>query len=635
MSGLFLVFNREGAPVERAVVEEMAARLQHRGPDGFDVKRHEFVAAGHLHFWTTPEEVGECQPLSTADGRFMLLFDGRLDNRPELLADLGFTHPEDRRLSDAALLLAAFERWEEHCFERLLGPAALVIYDHLERRVVAMRDPLGDRGLFYYLDHQVLVIASEPYAVLAHPNVSGDLDKTSLAFYFIERAPTSGRTFFKAVNELPGAHTLVVTPTSAEVRRYWDPAALSRLHCRSDDEYAAHYRDLFTASVRSRLRAVGEPAVLMSGGLDSSSVAAVAAGEINSSAPLRTVSFIFNELTSCDERRYIDEITRSYNTEPVYVNGDDAWPLRDWQFRVVNPNFPETDPFHLLLERSFEAARLAGSRVVLSGMFSDHFYSGWEDWLADLLFSGRLLETARSVQQIARQRGLRRLSASPSLRRLGRRLLEHLPASQRVLRTQDARPPAWLTPPAADIIMAAAAHARATHPLRNAAILSGEATQVALSAHFYASQHAIDVRYPYRDRRLVEFMLALPAHQLYRFGVTRPIQRRGMLGILPEAIRTRPDKVALWPLLHRGIAEKEWPMVQAWMSFPDTLWRSFIEPNTFSSHQVVQGPPAPDLEGKLITLFRCLAAGAWESSLPFRIFSFHPAGFIQNQKVDL
>src|SRR5581483_6582790 len=100
MSGFILVFNRERVPVEPTVMARMMAALAHRGPDGADTCLSTAVGLGHLHFWTTPEEVGERQPLADASGRVHLVFDGRLDNRKELLGTLACANP---KASDAAL----------------------------------------------------------------------------------------------------------------------------------------------------------------------------------------------------------------------------------------------------------------------------------------------------------------------------------------------------------------------------------------------------------------------------------------------------------------------------------------------------------------------------------------------------
>ena len=111
MSGFALVFHRDGSPAGRAVLGSMMAALAHRGPDGADVADFGFAALGHQHSWTTPEEEGERQPLAGPQTPFAVALDGRIDNRPELLAALGRDDADGRARSDAELLRLAFERW--------------------------------------------------------------------------------------------------------------------------------------------------------------------------------------------------------------------------------------------------------------------------------------------------------------------------------------------------------------------------------------------------------------------------------------------------------------------------------------------------------------------------------------------
>ena len=184
----------------------MIKALSVRGPDGCDQLVRGWIGLGHQHFWTTPESSGERQPLSDVRAEVVLVFDGRLDNREELLATLDVKHLDSRGVpSDAELVLAAYQRWGEEFCGHLIGPGALVIVDLERRQVLCARDPLGDRTLFYNLDHSRLLVASEESGLLAHPEVGADFDETHLACFFALRVPSGGSTFFQQVRELlPG-----------------------------------------------------------------------------------------------------------------------------------------------------------------------------------------------------------------------------------------------------------------------------------------------------------------------------------------------------------------------------------------------------------------------------------------------
>ena len=123
--------------------------LSHRGPDGRDSLDRDQVAMGHWHFWTTPEEVGEHQPLRIPDLPYTIVMDGRLDNRSDLIHLLDLDSAEASLLSDANLALRAYAHWGEDCFSRFIGEFSMVIYDPINHEVICARDPMGNRTMFY------------------------------------------------------------------------------------------------------------------------------------------------------------------------------------------------------------------------------------------------------------------------------------------------------------------------------------------------------------------------------------------------------------------------------------------------------------------------------------------------------
>jgi asparagine synthase (glutamine-hydrolysing) len=340
-SAFALLFHRDGAAADPAGLGAVLRSLAHRGPDGCDLWTRGPFALGHQRFWTTPEEVGERQPLAGTGGRCRLLFDGRLDNRQELAAALGL-EADGGAFSDAALVLRAYERWQERSLERLLGPFALAVVDLPERRVLLGRDALGDRTLFYVLRPELLAVASEESALLALPGVSSRLEEESLARFFAVQAPASGATFFAAVRELPPAHGIAVEGTRVRAWRHWEAGPEPRLRLRGDREYAERFAATLAAAVRCRLRSTAPVAVMMSGGLDSTAVAALAARERRGggAGEVRTLSWTFDELAECDERRYMDAVVERWGLPALRFCGDDAWPLAHPESWPRNPNTP-------------------------------------------------------------------------------------------------------------------------------------------------------------------------------------------------------------------------------------------------------------------------------------------------------
>ena len=572
MSGLLLIHHRDGRPVERPLAARLLAALDHRGPDGRDVCWEPGTALGHQHFWTTPEEIGERQPLGDAARGVHLALDGRLDNREELLAAL----PDEpgAELSDAALVLRAYLAWGEEFLGRLLGPLAVVVLDLQRRRVVCGRDALGDRSLFYYLDRHLFAVASEAHALLGHPSVSSRLDEATVARFYALRAPAHGASFFADLRELPPAHGLSVGPEDIRQWRHWSPRVEATPRRRSDADHVAEFRSVLRESVRCRLRADGPSAVLMSGGLDSTSVAALAAREMASGGPRRrllAVSWVFDELTSIDERPYMDAVVADAGLATLRFAGDDAWPLADPDTWPHRPDAPLEGLYRRLHERAYAATAGAGRRVLLTGEYGDNLYSGGADWLSDLIREGRWLTTGRGLVA-----GLARENRGAPGATLGTAVIRALGGRRPGPQADD-----WLTPEAhalahRDGDESAPTGLTAGRRERWHSLLDSRGSQAVSAETAVSARAGVELRRPYRDRRLVELCLGLPAHLVFRPGWLKWILRQAMTGLLPEAVLRRRHGSSLYPLCRRGLVEREAATANALLSSPDAVWPRYV-----------------------------------------------------------
>ena len=604
MSGIIFEYRRDGAPAERSVAARMLDRLDHRGLDGQRLIVKDRVSLGCRHFWTTPEEVGEQQPV--ASGGRLLAFDGRLDNREDLLRALDHDDSEHRLLSDARIVLEGFQAWGSDCFERLLGPFAIILWDAPTRTVFAVRDGLGDRTLFYSLDPRRLVIASEEHALLAHPEISSRLDEGRIAQYFAIRVPADDSTFFADISELRPGEVLAVTEVEQQSRRCWNPQATPGIGRLSDGDCVDRYRELLTEAVRCRLRSITPPAVIMSGGLDSTSIAAIGARELAATGadhPLRAVSWVFDELHECDERPFMDAVIAHCGLEAWRVLGDDAWPLANSAFLSRNPSSPEQNPYRELKERAHKRAADAGSRVALSGASADVFSSGTGAWFWDLLRGGRLIEAGTSmatdVSRLGFREALRRAGFGAPLRPI------------RAVLTPPPVPAPWLTVFASNRVNGELTEGwrQGVFPrqMQCAAVLGARAARGVSAEIFNANLAGVDLRHPYRDRRLTEFMLAVPAHQLYRHGRFKHLAREAAAGFLPPEIPARVEPTLLTPLFRRGVFERERLTVRRILDTSDAVWPQFVD-RRWVEEILRFGPRRPLDE---VLLWHCLGFESW------------------------
>lgn len=617
LSGIALIFKKNKLPVDSIVLNRMMAALAHRGPDG----SHGFIdfslGLGHQHFWVTPEEVGEQQPLIW--NGLTIAFDGRLDNREELLSALNLDTVDDRQLSDAVIVLRAYRQWGKSCFGRLLGPFTVVIYDQQQQQIVCARDPLGDRTLYYFVNRDTVLIASEECALLTHTAVSSTLDEDMAIHYFAVKALSDGRTLFADIKEVPQGTTITFSREGSYVSRYWDFAPTADIRYASDAEYAEHFLTLLKESVRSRVRATTPISVLMSGGLDSTSVAAVAAGML--STPPTTASWVYTELEGPDERVYIDACNAHLQTTPLPITADDAWPLVDFDSWPVNINHPYCDPYERLSERTYAALAEHGIRPLLTGVYADQMYGGADYSMLELLREGRVWETAVQWRYDYLEMGLRYALVGPSSRRLARAVLNRVPGGQRLRPIGPFRRP-WLTVSANERLQTVAA---CSPPLSKAvrrpdqfhSIFNALSARVSIAKATEAARFAIDLRHPFRDRRLIEFALAIPAHQFDKRGMYKYVARQAMQNLLPDQVRLRTHISTFMQLFMRGLAERELSQVRKTLGKTNAMWSKFVDPTLIPLGTVdeLQDHMYKLSDAELLIVWFCVSFELWREKV--------------------
>ncbi|MBI2378686.1 MAG: hypothetical protein HYV07_32125 [Deltaproteobacteria bacterium] len=540
MIGAALLFDRRGATpraeAER-LVERMLDWLPHRGEARWTESRPG-VVVGARSSPSTPEDVGVRQPLRVPSGRLYVL-DGRLDGRKDLLAREGL----ERGISDAELAATLFERHGSDRFAEVLGSYVLMVVDPVARTVVLLRDVMGGRSFMYSVDADRLVVASEEAAVLA-AGVASEGDPVRIAQHLGAEEGNLGRTFFAKVRELPPGVVLEVDERRLRERRFvhvCPPAFEGRSH----GDLADELRGLVDRSVRDRLR-MREPGVTLSGGLDSSSVAVLAARAL---APdrLKTISWAFEAHPTCDERRFIEPTVQAVEAEATFVLGDDSGPLSRFDTWPVDPSTPLMNPYMRLKQLVYDAAKSKGVHSLLTGIDGDSLYTGSELWLRDLLADGRFVQAALGLGAHVRRRGLSSL-LEPSVRL----------AFGLVRRGGRRRAAAWLTPEALRLLEVdrdnpVERDARmVARPVQGRSLLIRAARGTPLG-YAHGLRYGVEILCPFHDRRIVEFMLAVPAHQLYGTSGYKHVLRGAMRGLLPEVVRRAGRHGTLEALFRTGM----------------------------------------------------------------------------------
>ncbi|MEK7404206.1 MAG: asparagine synthase-related protein [Acidobacteriota bacterium] len=555
MSGIAGIWNLDGRPLERGLLVRLNQTLAHRGPDGAGVWIDGPVGLACQLTVVTPESVGETQPRVAASGT-VAVYDGRLDNREELLELLGDSAGVGAGSPDLDLILAAYERLGERVFERLNGDFALALYDAARRRLLLARDVFGVRPLYYCRRGNTFLFASEIKTLLAHPDVSARPDDEALAWYLLRswtiHSPTS--TFFEGIHTLPPGHFAVVTEAGVALRRYWDFDPSKRIRYSSFQEYAEHFRGLFEQAVRRRVRSIYPVAVSVSGGLDSSSIFCTAQSLANrgaGAAPLG-IHLEYTEGTLADEREYVADIERQYGVAIERIQAASTSRLagaRDAVWRLESPGglLIEWDT----MQRVLETARQGGARVWLSGVWGDQVL-GDLGYLLDLVH--RL--AWRQVWQHLKELPGWMTEADPAhfRRQFFRALVRrHVPEwavpALRCVRERfwpSREEPAWYSGQFRRRI-----HGRALRPSSNGFASTAHARSLwqTVSGNDVgycmevdgklAAAHGVEAAYPFLDRDLVSFLMAAPGEVVTASGVYKAILREALRGILPDTIAER------------------------------------------------------------------------------------------------
>ena len=300
-------------PVDPARVEKMCDALAHRGPDGAGVWTAPGVCLGHRRL-SIIDLAGSPQPMASADGRAVLVFNGEIYNYRELRSQLKALGATFRTDGDSEVILAAWQRWGPDCLSRLSGMFAFALYDVAERTLLLARDRLGVKPLFYApLSDGSLAFASELKGLLAHPLLRREADPLAVEDYMTWGYVPDHRSILQGVNKLPAGHFLLLkhgAPLPAPVR-WWDISFAERASGKPAD-LEAELVHLLRQAVTSRMAADVPLGAFLSGGVDSSSVVALMAEA--SSSPVRTCSIGF-DAAALDETAYADRVARQFNTD--------------------------------------------------------------------------------------------------------------------------------------------------------------------------------------------------------------------------------------------------------------------------------------------------------------------------------
>jgi asparagine synthase (glutamine-hydrolysing) len=555
MAGIFGEFRFDRGPVDRTLVARMSRTLAHRGPDGEGLACEDNWALGCRMLRATPESICESQPVQRASGT-RLVFDGRLDNRDELIDQLRHHDDASAAMPDAELAAALYELSGPEFARHLLGDFALAVFDRRNQRVVLARDAIGIRPLYYRRTAASLSFASEIKALTLDPEVPtrpNDRLLAELLLRQLHRRDHDGSTLVEGLCEVPPAHVAI-----ADVRRYWDFDGRSSANVRSFDDCADGFRDHFERAVRRRLRSTGPVAIAVSGGTDSSSIFSVAARRCGA-RPIG-LSYSMGDGGPADESQFIADLERACELPIVPVDSPSpADPLFRTDELIRRVEAPMANAEWVRADRLVATAHQHGARTLLSGHWGDQLLFD-QAYLVDFLHSGSWLAIASHLREY--RRWFPEASGTEFTGRLAGDLLEYdvprwVRGAVRGARGAWHKPAPWddwfspwfrsqagpdvfsreLTPTpssGSDVSVLARALYREVRSRYHVLCLDWQ--------NKMAAPHAIERAFPFLDRDLIEFVMGVPGRMLARGGVPKALLRAAMNDRVPASILQRRAK---------------------------------------------------------------------------------------------
>jgi len=373
MCGISGIVNRNGEILDEVTIQSISDTLKHRGPDNGSIKITGNIALGHRRLSVIDLSEEANQPMSSQDGRFLIVFNGEIYNFLEIkqnLQDEGFRFKTN---SDTEVVLASYEKWGGKAFDMFNGMFAIAIYDFELGLLILARDHFGIKPLYYYIDDNVLIFASEMKAILKYPNIELTLNYQALVEYFWFENALGDKTFYKEIHEVSPGSSLRFSNNKLSSSQYFNINTIKEINI-SEQEAIIKIRELFEDSVKRHLISDVPIGIFLSGGIDSSSITAFASKHYKGKLKTYSVAFDYDKENS--ELNLAKEVATKFGTEhhEVEVSGTDLISTIEALVYAHDEPFGDSAniPLYLLTQK------LKGEvKVVLQGDGGDEFFGGY------------------------------------------------------------------------------------------------------------------------------------------------------------------------------------------------------------------------------------------------------------------
>ena len=569
--------------------------LRHRGPEGqgYWINNGKTVAFGHLRLNIIDLSKEAGQPMHYLD-RYTIIHNGEIYNYIEIRQQLQAKGYRFNSRSDTEVIIAAYDQWGAACLEQFEGMFSFAIWDEQQKILFAARDRLGEKPFFFSYNEQELLFASEMKALWTM-GVSRDINPAMLYNFltigYTANPADAAETFFQNIQKLPAASFLTysLADNKLEIEKYWQ--VYPEVKEISEQDAVDRFRQLFAQSVRRRLRSDVNIGTSLSGGLDSSSIVAFCQGEVSDHYTHKCFTASFKNFDN-DELRYAELVANQYKLESFVttVNGNEVVELLH---EVMNHQEEPISSGSVLAQyRVFRLAKQNGVTVLLDGQGADEIlagYSKYYKWYWQGLYRNRKLSSSKELNAawelgITERFGFNNRIAAllPDFiagllqSRKAKESFQH-PDLDREFAFLNKQSSYYSTPSSFDLNGA----------LFYNTFVNG-LEELLRFADRNSMAHAVEVRLPFLDHQLVEFLFSLPPQLKIHKGWSKWLLRRSVEEMLPKQIVWRKDKVGFEPpqknwmqdiQVQEAIAEGKKKLVEQKILKPSVLNRK-IKPHS-------------------------------------------------------
>lgn len=565
MSAICGFYNKNGLHVKKDDLDNMIKSYKNCKLDNEKkiYKEKIFMWCGMQYI--TPESLEEILPYEDKNKGLIITADAIIDNREELFEKLNISNNKRQRITDSELILKSYEMWKYDCPKYLIGDFSFVIYDKNDDKLFCARDHVGKRTLYYYSNKDIFgfsTLEKPLFALIEKINLNERWITDFLAAQGVVQESEMEETIYQEIYQVKPGHCMIIDNTGIKKIKYWNPMQNNkRLKLKSDEEYKNMFLDIYSECVKCKLRSSGDIGILLSGGLDSGSVACLASKELKktnkrlkafSSVPIDNYENHESNYYIPNESEYIEEIVKfTGNIDVMYCNSDGKDPLTDIDEHIEMLEQPYKITENLFwIENLNKIAANQNCKVLLDGQYGNLTISSGDilTHLFTLFKEFKLISMIKEINAFSKLLGVSRKQIckkffkiiipykirdkidkklNPSRDRFEYSIVKkELIDKWKVEERFDKEGINVLTPKYYD-----------KYKLNKLVAESLGFSQRGAIETKLSLKYGIIRRDPTIDKRIIEFCISLPSDQFVKNGLERRLVREYMDGLLPDKVR--------------------------------------------------------------------------------------------------